>query len=221
MLLASQVSATTVSQRDVATLPIRSLKAIQQSGEIIFMSDNGRFVIKGELFDLWTRQRVTDFAEMQQLATRLDLQKMQLDINALNTVLLGSGSKAVVIFITTGCPHSKRLIQISKPLTQQYRFQWVFIAEKGTSGRQQVNRILYHPSAEQALAAVADNQVDQLPVATNQENQRHQLTELTAHLLNVDQVPFLIAPDGRFHRGLPKDLAGWLAGKVKCSSLTN
>lgn len=179
------------------------------------MSDNGRFVIKGELFDLWTRQRVTDFAEMQQLATRLDLRKMQLDINALNTVLLGSGSKTVVVFITTGCLHSKRLIQISKPLTQQYRFQWVLIPEKGKHGRQQVNRILYHPSPEQALAAVADNQVDQLPVATNQENQRHQLTELTAHLLNVDQVPFLIAPDGRFHRGLPKDLSGWLAGKVK------
>lgn len=215
MLLASQVNATTVSQHDVATLPIRSLKAIQQSGEIVFMSDNGRFVIKGELFDLWTRQRVTDFAEMQQLATRLDLQKMQLDINALNTVSLGSGSKTVVVFITTGCPHSKRLIQISQPLTQQYRFQWVFIPENGKPGRQQVNRILHHPSPEQALAAVADNQIDQLSLATDQDNQRHQLTELTAHLLNVDQVPFLIAPDGRFQSGFPKDLSNWLAGKAK------
>lgn len=122
-LLLMVTATAAVTEKDVATLPIQGLKAIKQAGEVVFMSDNGRFVIKGELYDLWTRQRVTDFKAMQRLSQRFDLKKMKLDIEALNTVTMGSSTNTVVIFITTDCPHCKSLIQAAKPLTAAYRFQ--------------------------------------------------------------------------------------------------
>ena len=32
-------------------------------------------------------------------------------------------------------------------------------------------------------------------------------------ILGLDGVPYLIAPDGRLHQGVPEDLETWLEGK--------
>lgn len=199
-----------VTEQDVATLPIQGLKAIQQEGEVVFMSDNGRFVIKGELYDLWTRQRVTDFQAMQRLSQRLDLKKMKLDIEALNTVTMGSDANAVVIFINPHCPDCKALIQAAKPLTNAYRFHWVLLPDSDPKTVKQIQNIVGAVSPEQALAAVVDNSQAALPTVSPGDPQKTALTQLTAQLMSIDKFPFLIAPDGRVHRGAPKNLKTWL-----------
>ena len=69
-----------------------------------------------------------------------------------------------------------------------------------------------HDRAAAGAALLADT-VDQLPEPNGSCGQvSAQRALVTAQLLGIAGVPFLIAPDGRLHQGVPADLEAWLEG---------
>lgn len=212
-LMASAVAAAVMQEKDVALLPIKALRAVVTDGEQVFISENGRFIIKGDLYDVWQKKRITNFAEMQKLATHIDLKKIGLDVGALNTVSMGTGAKEVVVFVSPLCPHCKTLIQAAKNLTAEYRFQLVFFS--GDEAVQKtIKNIAGASSAEIALDAVIKSKTAALPEVAHCDPKRNAMTVLMAQLMAIDKVPFVIAPDGRLHKGLPQNLSAWLENKT-------
>nr|WP_252152636.1 disulfide isomerase DsbC N-terminal domain-containing protein [Escherichia coli] len=41
---------------DIVELPIKGVRAVQSDGQIMFLSENGRFVISGQIYDLWSKK---------------------------------------------------------------------------------------------------------------------------------------------------------------------
>ncbi len=95
----------------VIPLPATGMQAIQNNGQIVFVSANGRFVIRGELTDVWQKKSLTNINAIKDAATHLHLRGMGLEPNDLNRVRIGHGEKEVVIFVDPLCPHCHELMK--------------------------------------------------------------------------------------------------------------
>ena len=42
--------------KEIVTLPIKGIRAVESDGQIVFISDNGRFVITGQIYDVWGKK---------------------------------------------------------------------------------------------------------------------------------------------------------------------
>ncbi len=201
------------SIRRLARLPTQGLQAVETTdGQLLYVSDNGRYLIRGSAYDLWHGAELTSLAQAEDLGGRIDLARLTLDPADLGTLDTGTGP-AVLVFVDPHCPHCADLLAALPSFTDRYRFRLIPLPIAAAS---QAAVLALHclgstdPAA--ALKALSE-QTDPPPgaaVGCGQGTAQRAL--VTAQLLGVRGTPFLIAPDGRLHQGRPADLADWLAG---------
>ncbi len=62
----------------MVSLPVTGMKAVESNGRIVFMSDSGRFVIDGTLYDAWSKKPLTSLEEIREAGNTLDLSRLGL-----------------------------------------------------------------------------------------------------------------------------------------------
>ncbi|MBK5941850.1 hypothetical protein CCR96_21935, partial [Halochromatium roseum] len=89
--------------------------------------------------------------------------------------------------------------------------QVVVLPVGGPESLDAARRLRCAASSEDALTALISREIATLPAPANDcDTQPLVRALITARLLGVEQVPLLIAPDGRLQQGVPADLAAWL-----------
>jgi len=149
------------------------------------------------------------------LAERIDLQRLRLDPQALGALQFGNGEEEVVIFVDPRCPHCHDLMERLPVLTEHYRFLLVPLPVLGPDSEDAVARLgcLAATDAAAARDALLNDKADELPEPTPGCGQAPaQRALVTAQLLGIAGVPYLIAPDGRLQQGVPENLEAWLEG---------
>ena len=199
----------------MAQLPSGGLQAVETTdGELLFFSENGRYVLRGSAVDLWHGAKLTAFDQTQHLAGRIDLARLKLDVADLGAIDLGEGPE-VVIFVDPFCPHCTALYADLAPLRATHRFRLVPIPVLGEPSQRAVLALacLSGTDPERAREALLGGLTAALaePAAGCGEAVA-QRTLIAAQILGIRGTPFLIAPDGRLRQGRPDDLAAWLAG---------
>jgi thiol:disulfide interchange protein DsbC len=197
-------------------LPVAGMQMVEVGGRVLFVSANGRYVFTGPAWDLWHGTKLETLDEAARLAERIDLKRLGLDPATLGALDVGSGEREVVVFVDPRCPHCRHLMKQLPSLGERYRFRLVPLPVLGPDSETAVVRLSYlaerDPSA--ALEALLAQTVEGLPAPTGTCGQAPtQRALVTAQLLGLDGVPYLIAPDGRLHQGVPEDLEAWLEGK--------
>jgi thiol:disulfide interchange protein DsbC len=196
-------------------LPVTGVQMVEAGGRLLFVAANGRYVFTGPAWDLWHGARLSSVAEAQQRADRIDLKRLGLDPAALGALDLGAGTRAVVIFVDPRCPHCHRLLAELPALAARYRFRLVALPVLGPDSERAVARLdcLAQRDPAAARAALLAGSVDNLPEPVPECSQAPaQRALVTAQILGIRGVPFLIAPDGRMHQGAPANLEHWLEG---------
>lgn len=74
-------------------------RAVQNDGQIMFLSENGRFVISGQIYDLWSKKPLNTMSQMREVVERIHFKSMGLDVDTLNAVSMEHGDKEVVVFV--------------------------------------------------------------------------------------------------------------------------
>jgi thiol:disulfide interchange protein DsbC len=195
-------------------LPAGGLQAVETTdGDLLFLSDNGRYAFRGPAVDLWHGARLTDLDTVQRLAGRIDLQRLKLDPRDLGAIDFGEGPE-VIVFVDPYCPHCKTLLAALPGLAARYRFRLVPLPVLGEASQQAVLAIncLSATDPEQARRALLGGlDVRSLPPPKDGCGQAEaQRALIAAQILGVQGAPYLIAPDGRLRQGLPEDLGAWL-----------
>ena len=183
---------------------------------MLFVSDNGRYVFTGHAWDLWHGAKLETLEEGTGLASRIDLKRLGLDPAALGALDLGSGAAEVVVFVDPRCPHCRGLLEQLPALAAKYRFRLVPLPVLGPDSETAVARLgcLAEKDPSSAREALLAGKTDRLPAPDGTCGQAPaQRALVTAQLLGVAGVPYLIAPDGRLQQGVPADLEAWLEGK--------
>ena len=204
--------------REIVTLPtVTGLKAVVSEGELVFISDNGRFAIKGTLYDTWHKTRITSLAALKQLSNTLYLDKLGVKLNELEPLILADNPVAttaskVVVFVDPRCPHCHKLLQQAKRLSDQFTFQIVALPLLSRSSTDMVRQLGCAQDKQQALKALLSGQYQGLIQQPDCDTTPMHRALITGNILGIKAVPFLIAPDGRTFQGVPPSLRQWLLG---------
>lgn len=204
------MAAQNIPIEEIVTVPIRNLKAVESEGQIVFMSDNGRFVLIGQLIDVWQRKSLDTMSQISDAVTRLSFENMGLNIDDLNTVTVGQGSAQVVAFVDPLCESCITLIDQAESLGDRYSFKFVFVPALGNQSVQSAKNISCANDKKAALQSVRNGTSASLTGTEDCDGTRFQTTLIAADLMGINGVPFIVAPNGEIGRGMPDNLVEWL-----------
>ncbi len=192
-------------------LPITGMQAVENSdGEIIFVSDSGRFAIVGELVDVWQVKTLNSLAQIRTAIERIDLRGDGVDVDALNVVSLGNGPQEVIVFTDPLCTICSKVMSDAELLTKEFTFKFIVIPALGDDSNKLARQFYCAADKDERYQALKNNSISSLKVKPDCDIAMYDQTLLVSHLLSVDGVPFILSPKGRIHRGRPASLAGWL-----------
>jgi len=197
-------------------LPVSGMQMVEAGERVLFVSANGRYVFTGPAWDLWHGAKLQTLDEAARFAERIDLTRLGLDPAALGALDLGTGDRDVVVFVDPRCPHCRRLMERLPTLGERYRFRLVPLPVLGPESEAAVVRLacLAEQDPSAARDALLAQTLEALPAPAGTCGQAPvQRALVTAQLLGIAGVPYLIAPDGRLEQGVPEDLDAWLEGK--------
>ncbi|WP_209262196.1 thioredoxin fold domain-containing protein [Thiorhodococcus minor] len=201
-------------------LPVSGVQMVQSGDQVFFVSANGRYAFLGLGFDLWHGTRLTSLAEADRLMQRIDRSRLKLAGEDLGALDLGTGDGEVLVFVDPRCPQCAALLDriraLSEVVLKTYRFRLIPLPVLSQASQREVLALNCLAETDQpgAIAALLEHRTDVLSPATGRCGQGPiQRALVTAHLLGIERVPFLIAPDGRLQSGAPADLSAWLAGE--------
>jgi len=201
--------------RGMQRLPVAGVQMVDAGERVLFVSDNGRYVFTGPAWDLWHGAKLETLDEGARLAARVDLKRLGLDPTSLGAIDLGNGKEDVVAFVDPRCPHCRSLLEKLSDPAELYRFRLVPLPVLGHDSETAVVRLdcLTESDPDAARKALLAGSVEALPEAVGTCGQAPaQRALVTARLLGIRGVPYLIAPDGRLQQGVPADLKAWLEG---------
>jgi len=200
----------------MARLPVTGIQVVETTdGELLFLSDNGRYALRGPALDLWHGVRLVSFEETLRLARRIDLGRLKLDVGDLGAIDLGEGPE-VVVFVDPLCPHCAALYAELQTLLGTYRFRLVPIPVLGEPSQRAVLALACLSGSDPGKARealLANQSAGLLAPSADCGQGTAQRALIAAQILGIRGTPFLIAPDGRLRQGRPEDLAAWLRGE--------
>jgi thiol:disulfide interchange protein DsbC len=198
-------------------VPTQHLTVLQTDGveALTVMTDNGRFVMVGKLFDTWTMKELTSVDEVRAAASRVDFSAFKLNMDELAPFRIGNGPKRVQVFVDPRCPSCHELMSKMQALAKegQYTFEILVVAALGRESERAARLVSCAADKDQAMTQLLAGRVgSDLPQVAVCDMAPIQKRLVTAQIVGVKGVPMTIAQDGRILRGDTNDLAGWLKG---------
>lgn len=219
LLLATSACALAVEPAEgqhnqTAPMPINGMIAAVKNGKMAFVSDNGRFVFRGSMYDTWAQKEITTLEEAEHASKYIDLKKLKFNIEDLVPFTVGTGSKTAVVFTDPLCPSCAHLITDLKKV-DGYSFKIVEVPALGDESAKIVRSLLCAKDKGAAfdIATGKDkpkvldqrgNDCDTSPIGKR---------IISAQMFGVKGVPFMIRDDGLIKHGYEKGtLSSWLTG---------
>lgn len=201
----------------IERVPGGSFAALQLRGssQLYFVSGNGRFVVRGELYDIWQGRPVQSVAELRDAAATVNLKGFAGIWPSLMPFTLGTGKLQEVVFVDPYCPYCAKLLTQIQALAAEgsYQFLIVPVPLLGQRSVDAVRNLVCAQDQAAAAQALLLHQYDPPPAQAGHCDPAPLNRRLVlARLLQIDAVPFVIRSDGRTVTGLPPDFLGFLRG---------
>ncbi|WP_193085842.1 MULTISPECIES: disulfide isomerase DsbC N-terminal domain-containing protein [Halomonas] len=198
-------------------LPIKGLVGIESDGEVLFISDNGRYAFQGRAHDLWYNLPLDNMDAINKSATTLAISEMGIDTRALNALTLGDPDAPMdqvhTVFIDPACGHCLTYVdQVADLALQDMSVSFVIIPAFGESSYAAAEHVAClddDVDDAQLLEALLDESITSLPrrEADDCDMTNYRSTLVLAEQLQVDGVPFTTTAAGEVVRGIPSDIS--------------
>lgn len=197
---------------DATALPAgQGLKAVSVGDRLFFVSGNGRIIIEGRAFDAWTGEELQSMGDARRAANTIDFEGMGVDLADLDPLAVGDGSRRVVVFASPTCGQCRALVRHirANEALAEYRFQFLLVPQDKAAGPL-VRRFacVDDGRARRALLTAAPESLPRPTPDCEAPGLRRRVA--TTYLMGIKELPTVVAPSGRLHRGLPDDLTRWL-----------
>lgn len=200
-----------VSIESIVKMPIDGLVAIESEGQILFMSENGRYVMEARAHDLWQGIELSDIASVERSANQLNLARMGINAQTLNTLVIGEGppDKNLTVFVDPFCQACMPYVEDLMASDWEFAVNIVVMPALGEASHEAAYRLACRNddvSQEQALEALLTYSLDDIPAEVGCESVTYRSTLMLADSIGVDGVPFTIDGEGKVLRGVPDNL---------------
>lgn len=206
---------------NVVHLPATSIFATEnKNGRFAIMTDTGRFIIQGTLYDVWDQKEITTLEDARWAATHIPLQKADVGFSDLQPLSIGAGDKVIHLFSDVQCGHCKKIIDEARDnLPAGYRMEVILLPLLGPESTVRTAEILCAKNKAEAWKAAmsGDLKTHLEPVAANEcDGDTLQKRLVTAQFLGARSVPFMIRDDGLIQEGAPAEgLRNWIQSNRK------
>jgi thiol:disulfide interchange protein DsbC len=182
------------------------------AGPLYFVSGNGRWVVRGEVYDLWAGRALASFEDVRASTKTVAFDGLARVWPDLAPVEVGRGPAELVMFSDPNCPYCRALLGELEKRGSRVAVKVLEIPLLGGRSGEDVRRVHCAGDAGAAREAVLGRGFrDALAQGSSCDLGALQRRLVTAQMLGVRAVPFLIdARDGRFVEGMPEDLDAWL-----------
>ncbi|BCI98417.1 hypothetical protein VNKP15269_C54110 (plasmid) [Klebsiella pneumoniae] len=197
-------------------MPTNGLIALDIDGKLNVMTSNGRFVLKGYLYDTWAKKPLEKFDDVAKYASIIPMKELNLNIADLQPAVWGSGPEKVMIFIDPNCQYCHATLKELADLDpKKYTVNVISLGALGEDSKKR-NQELYCASdryrADRAIIS-GDNKTKFVQVK-NCDQSAMIRRNITAQVLGVSMVPFIIRDDGNYSIGKPaQGLKAYLEAK--------
>lgn len=202
----------------VVSMHVNDIRAVQYSdGKLIYILDDGRFMLHGDLFDIWNRKKLETIGEIADAVSHVDLQRIGFELNKTNHITIGTGGERVTIFVDTRCGYCHKTleeIRDNPDLLKKYTFDIVIVKILGEGSGMLAEKLACAKTTNQmekfkALAS-GPKAIESLEQVEKCDRTILNTTETQRGALNIQGVPFIVASDKRFVRGKPQSLRAFL-----------
>lgn len=192
-------------------LPVQGMSIIETTdGKVFVASDNGRIaIIGGRIIDLYESRQINGIADAESL-DKINLRRMGVRPAELATFVIGTGPEQVTVFVDPVCEPCRRLVADMQSFARTHTFYVVLYPANGQAG-QVARRITCSPDKALSLQAFIAGSYATLPEAARDcDVSLVQKGMITASVLGVRSVPFMIFSDGHTAYGSSVKLASAL-----------
>ncbi len=192
-------------------LPLKDLNFIRtKEGITYLLSDDGRYVFQGALFDVWNGEQIESIGEMEALTDRVSFDYIGVTSDKMFTLDLGTASKEAFVFSDPNCSICHNLIRnirVSKLINKNYRIKIVITPLLKKSSMEKTKKLAGIAEKDQAMAvnAFIENSFDNIK-ATEKMNDKIDYNLLVARALSIHNFPYIVNSQGRMHIGIPDDI---------------
>ena len=191
---------TIYENKDVVLLPAAAMLAINKNGKFAIISDTGRFIIQGTVYDVWQQKELKTIEDARFAANYVPIDKTDLGFDDLAPISIGNGSKAITMFSDPACSFCKEIMQEAREsLPEGYRLDVLMLPLLGPESMKRTREI--HCAKDEAAAwkvAVTGDMKTQLAQKPDADCSMEIIGKrrMTAQFLGARNVPFLIRDDG-------------------------
>lgn len=213
-LAVDELKAFTQGVDKMARLPGTSLSMVQAGRQRFLMSGNGRFVIVGgKLVDVWNNERISSFADLED-ADRINLRRMRIRPADIGAHSFGSGAREAWMFFDPRCRDCFASVAPLLAIDAAYTTHLVLLPFKGKASQEIITSLHCARETDGIHDIIRRQAWESLPRVdlANCDPKPLQKALISAQLIGITDMPFLIAPDGRIHRGPLGDLNAFLNG---------
>ncbi|EOV9070746.1 MULTISPECIES: thioredoxin fold domain-containing protein [Morganellaceae] len=186
-------------------LPSNGIIALNNNGNLQLLTSNGRFVIKGTLYDTWAKKDLTSFEEIQKFGSIIPVKNLNIKMDDLQSATWGKGPKQTIIFTDPFCVQCHETLQQLNNLDPEKYTVHVLSVGVLNSNSQQRNFELYCAKdryrADRAI--ITGNNSVRFDQIENCDREALMKREITAQVFGVSMIPFIIRDDGTYNVGKP------------------
>lgn len=196
-------------------LPMNGMVAAEKNGKLAFVSDNGRFVFQGTVYDTWSQKNIESLRDAEIAYKTIDVKKTKFRVDDLNPLTIGSGEKTVIIFTDPFCPSCHILLEDAKKV-EGYTFKVVYVPLMGDDSSKVVRAMQCIKDRESATSVML-GLAKPLSIVGKAEMPTCDTSPIakrivSAHMFGIKGVPFMIRDDGLVRLGYDQGgLNSWLS----------
>ena len=199
-------------------LPSPFTHAIELKGRdgIAYITPNGRFIMRGVIFDTWRNAEIQTMAELRAAKTTVNLSELGLKDEDVDPIYFGTGLKKVTVFVDPLCPYCKQFLDevTSDPrYARDYTlviYTVPFLGEASTKAVTVISCATDRAEATRALMTHDVRWMKTQPPPEECDPQPILQRTILSQMIGVTGVPYIIGAEGGISRGMPRDLWAFL-----------
>jgi thiol:disulfide interchange protein DsbC len=206
-----------IEEYEKLTSPFTHAMQLHGRDGIAYITQDGRFIMRGVIFDTWTGEEIQTMEELRASRKSMDISHLGIEDKDVDPMYYGSGPAEVVLFVDPLCPYCGQLFDqiISDPTyARDYTFKIFVVPYLGEASSQATTRVSCAPDREEALQALlTKDKAWLMSQGSGEECDPQPIIQRTllAQVLGITGVPYIIGANGGVSRGMPADLKTFLA----------
>ena len=194
-------------------LPISKLMFVQAESGSYMVSTDGRFIIRGEVQDVWHRRTLRTLEDVA-ATHRMPLANMNFDFDTqLASMRIGNPDipRQGLVFADPTSEITQRFVQMVID-SDKYHFTLAMMPlVGGNEAAARAVKLLCATDREAAILDLANGTSDSLPETTDGcDDSDLPFTVFMQEIFRINQLPHFVREDGLISEGLPEELDEWL-----------